>query len=89
MSEWLPQKLEEFGRAVLLKDLPHAGLVAGDIGVIVDVYKNGEAYEVEFMTALGETVGVETLESSDVRLPRRDEVLHICRADRPGSSEPT
>jgi hypothetical protein len=35
--------------------------VTGDIGTVVLVYRGGEAYEVEFVAADGNTIAVETL----------------------------
>ena len=41
--------LKEHERFVLLTSLPSVGLEAGDVGTIVDVYHDGQAYEVEFV----------------------------------------
>jgi hypothetical protein len=41
--------VEELSLAVLRHDLPVHGLIAGDIGTIVLVHNDGEAYEVEFL----------------------------------------
>jgi hypothetical protein len=42
------------------------GLEEGDVGTVVHVYKDGEAFEVEFLTLDGRTAAVATLESSYV-----------------------
>ncbi len=59
--------MNEHDRVVLLKDLPHAGLVAGDVGTIVHVYADRVGLEVEFISLDGHTRAVETLEFTDVR----------------------
>ncbi len=66
--------------AILLRDLPEHGLVRGDVGTIVHLHANGEAFEVEFITPTGRTIAVVTLESGDVRQPTGDEVLHARHA---------
>ena len=40
-------------------------------------YKEGKAFEVEFITGQGDTVAVVTLNSEDVRLMQGKEILHI------------
>ncbi len=56
--------IKEHDRIVLLKDLPEDGLQAGDVGTVVHIHRQGEAFEVEFMTLDGGTVAVVTLLSS-------------------------
>ncbi|KKS03211.1 MAG: hypothetical protein UU56_C0022G0012, partial [Candidatus Curtissbacteria bacterium GW2011_GWA2_41_24] len=48
----------------------------GDIGAVVNVYDNGNAAEVEFVTATGRTVALVTLKASDVRPTKSNDVLH-------------
>lgn len=50
----------------LLEDLPTHGLVAGDVGTVVFVHREGQGYEVEFMDADGRTLAVETLHAPQV-----------------------
>jgi len=59
--------MNEHDRVVLLKDLPHAALAAGDVGTIVHVYADRAAFEVEFVSLDGHTRAVETVGSDDVR----------------------
>jgi hypothetical protein len=40
--------IEEHDRVVLNPPVPSERLEAGDVGTVVHVYKDGEAYEVEF-----------------------------------------
>lgn len=71
--------IPEHSQAVLTIDLPEFGLVAGDVGVVVHVYANGEAYDLEFFTAVGETIDVVTVQSTNVRPVAREDVLHVRR----------
>ena len=65
--------IKEHDRIVLMNDIPSEGLLTGDIGTVIHVYKEGEAFEVEFVTLGGETVSVITLPSSQVRaVDKRD-----------------
>ena len=59
--------LKEHDRIVLIQDLPEEGLTAGGIGTIVHVHRNGEAFEVEFLTFEGDTEAVATVLASQVR----------------------
>lgn len=59
--------IQEYDRVVLKSPIPEEGLEAGDVGTIVQVYRDGEAYEVEFVALDGHTVAVATVESSQVR----------------------
>lgn len=68
--------IKELDTVVLMHDVLENGLVQGDVGAIVHVYKDGKAYEVEFVTAEGRTVAVLTLTNQDVRLMRPHEILH-------------
>lgn len=69
--------LEEHSQVVLTQDLPTLGLEVGDVGVIVHVYAQGKAYEVEFITLDGETIGVETVEATKLRPVGRREIPHV------------
>lgn len=52
---------------VLTHPIAAHGLEQSDIGTIVYVYQDGQAYEVEFVTAERATVAVFTLAGADVR----------------------
>ena len=45
--------IKEHEDIVLTVDLPSAGLMAGDVGVVVHIYEGGKAYEVEFIALDG------------------------------------
>jgi Domain of unknown function (DUF4926) len=68
--------IREHDRVVLTIDVPQERLMAGDVGTVVHIHKNGEAYEVEFMTLSGETVAVTTLFASQVRPVEPYEIAH-------------
>ncbi len=67
---------EELESVVLAHNIDDYNLKKGDIGVIVFVYNNGAAYEVEFMNSTGGTVGVITLTPADLRPKVYKEVLN-------------
>ncbi|MGH7859523.1 MAG: DUF4926 domain-containing protein, partial [Candidatus Binatia bacterium] len=62
----------EHERVVLTASVPEEGLEPGDVGTVVHVYRDGEAYEVEFLTLDGRTAAVVTLEASQVRPVSRE-----------------
>jgi hypothetical protein len=66
----------ELDTVVLLKDVPEAGLRAGDLGAVVLVY-GSDALEVEFVTASGRTQALLTLPVHDVRPVRDDDLLAV------------
>jgi hypothetical protein len=68
--------LSEHDRVILLEALPSEGLEPGDVGVVVHVYADGTAYEVEFRMLDGHTAAVVTLESCSVRTITRDDITH-------------
>ena len=59
--------IQELDQIVLMRDLPELDLCIGDVGTVVLVHQAGKGYEVEFLTLNGNTVGVTTLMSDDVR----------------------
>lgn len=68
--------IREHERVVLTTAVPSEGLEAGDVGTVVHVYKDGQAYEVEFLALEGHTAAVVTLEASQVRPVTRREITH-------------
>lgn len=63
----------ELDSVVLVRDVPEAGLRAGDVGTVVWVY-GGDAVEVEFVTNSGRTQAVRTLAVADVRALADDDL---------------
>ena len=68
--------IREHDRVVLTTPVPAEGLVAGDVGAVVHVYRDGQAYEVEFVTLDGRTAAVVTLEADQVRPVHKREITH-------------
>lgn len=68
--------INELDSVVLTADVPELGLAAGDIGTVVMVHDQGAAYEVEFIALDGETIGVTTLTSNQIRSVREGEIAH-------------
>lgn len=68
--------IKEHEHAILTSDLPEHGLQAGDVGVVVHVYGDRLAYEVEFFTFDGETLDVVTVEADQVRPVSSYDVMH-------------
>lgn len=60
-------------------DPDHKKLNRGDVGTVVHVYKNGAAYEVEFVDGGGATVALITFDAGDVRRIMPGELLHARR----------
>jgi hypothetical protein len=68
--------IAEHDRVVLKVDLPDEGLTVGDVGTVVNVYRDGKAFEVEFVSLVGATAAVVTVEAAQVRPVRRNEIAH-------------
>ncbi|MCC7213140.1 MAG: DUF4926 domain-containing protein, partial [Candidatus Brocadia sp.] len=77
-SKYLQKNMiKEHDRIVLLKDLPENGLQTGDVGTVVHIHRQCEAFEVEFMTLDGGTVAVVTLPSSQIRAVSKRDITHV------------
>jgi hypothetical protein len=68
--------LRQHERVVLTTAVPDEGLEAGDVGTIVHVYSDDEAYEVEFIALDGHTTAVTTLEAGQVRPVTSRDMTH-------------
>ena len=69
--------IKEHDRVVLLKDLPKERLQKDDVGTVIHVHHQGEAFEVEFLTLNGETAAVAIISSSDVRSVGPRDIIHV------------
>ena len=69
--------IKEFERVVLTEDITGTALRKDDVGVVVMIYKNGEAYEVEFLALDGSTIAVETVKANQIRPVKNTEILHV------------
>jgi hypothetical protein len=68
--------LKEHQRVVLLTAMTAEGLEGGDVGTIVHVYRDGQAYEVEFVTLDGHTRAVATVDADQLRPVTRCDMTH-------------
>jgi hypothetical protein len=68
--------IKEHDRVVLRKEVPEQRLKTGDVGTVIHVHKEGEAYEVEFVALDGEILAIATLDASQIRPVQRKEITH-------------
>ncbi len=93
--------VQEHDQVVLTGPLPALALALepGDIGVVVHVHHECAAFLVEFMSLDGRTIGVETLQASQLRPVSASAVpherlryaglsLHAASAGSPGKRQP-
>ncbi len=68
--------IKEHERGVLKTPVPRDALEPGDVGTVVHVYRDGLAYEVEFITLDGKTAAVVTVEAAQIRPIGKREIAH-------------
>ena len=68
--------IREHDRVVLTTSLSDEGLEAGDIGAVVHIYPQQQAYEVEFVTLTGQTAAVVTVPADQIRAVTSTEIPH-------------
>jgi Domain of unknown function (DUF4926) len=69
--------IDELNVVALTQDWPEFCLKQGDVGTVVHVHGNNEAYEVEFVALDGETIALLTLPADAVRPVRPREIAHV------------
>lgn len=69
----------EHDSVVLTRDMPEHDLQAGDFGVIVYKHDDAGPFEIEFVSADGETICVVALSSDSLRPFQGKENLHARR----------
>lgn len=69
--------IHELDTVVLSHDIKEHNLRKGDIGAVVHCYKNNTFFEVEFVTAGGNTIALLTLTQDDIRPIYNAEILHV------------
>lgn len=69
--------IRELDVVALTHDIEAYGLRRGDVGAVVHCHRGDETFEVEFVTAEGETVALLTLTSRDIRPLAGREILHV------------
>lgn len=71
-------RIELLDTVALTVDVPTHGLTAGEVGAVVEVLGNGQAFEVEFCDNAGVTYGLHTLRADQlVPLHTRGEALRL------------
>ncbi len=75
---------KEFDLVVLTEPVGEHSLEKGDVGTVVDVFRQGEAYEVEFVTLQGKTVALVTLKPTQFRAVESRDMTHV--RDWPGAN---
>lgn len=68
--------MQELDQVVVVEDLTDMPVRAGDIGTVVHVYAANQAYEVEFISLTGQTIGVATLAADKVRAIHDGEIAN-------------
>ncbi len=68
--------IKEHDVVVLTASLPVERLEAGDVGTVVHLYADGQAYAIEFTTLDGQTVAVATVEKDQVRPVSERDITH-------------
>lgn len=77
IDEAVMRKPEMFDSIALIEDLPDDGLVCGNMGAIVEIFNEGEAYEVEFVDTDGQTYGLLPLRPEQFILLHRSSMEKI------------
>ncbi|MHB1281824.1 MAG: DUF4926 domain-containing protein [Acidithiobacillus sp.] len=67
----------ELDTVILLKDRPLENLVKGGMGAVAMIHDGGKAFEVEFVTLAGDTLGVLTLTADEIRPISARDVPHV------------
>ncbi len=75
--------IRELDQIVLQKDIHAYGLKAGDIGTVVLIHKNGNGYEVEFVSLEGKTLATLSLAADKARTYRKREIAHVRSVEIP------
>lgn len=69
--------ISEHDVIALTQTLPNSPFVAGDCAVVVHIYPGALAYELEFFSGSGDSIGVYTAESNYVRPLSSKDVSHV------------
>jgi hypothetical protein len=70
--------IELLDTVALTVDVPELSLTAGEVGAVVEVLGDGDAFEVEFCDNAGTTYGLHTLRASQVvALHTRGQALRL------------
>jgi hypothetical protein len=77
----MTHQIAEHERAVITRDLPDLGLVAGDVGVVVHIHRAPGAgaptgYMLEFFSLDGESLREESVPADAVRPVAANDLMH-------------
>ena len=59
-------EIKLFDSVALLEDLPEENLWRGQVGAVVEIYDDGEAFEIEFVDKDGKTYGLLALRPEQI-----------------------
>ena len=68
--------ISEHDQVVVLEDPVELPVRAGDVGTVVHVYEAAKAFEVEFVSLNGKTIGTATMTSGKVRASLEGEIAY-------------
>ncbi|CAN5616396.1 DUF4926 domain-containing protein [soil metagenome] len=71
------KEIKLFDTVALLEDLPEENLWRGQVGAVVEVYNDGEAFEVEFVDTNGKTYGMLALRPEQIMILRHESIEKI------------
>ena len=71
------REIKLFDSVALLEDLPDENLWRGQVGAVVEVYNDGEAFEVEFVDTDGQTYGLLALRPKQIMVLRHESIEKI------------
>lgn len=77
----MTDKIVEHQRAVVTRDFPELGLVAGDVGVVVHIHRSGGkgepvGYMIELFSLDGESLREESVPADAVRPVTANDLMH-------------
>jgi hypothetical protein len=71
-------QIELLDTVAVREDMPALGLTAGEVGAVVEVFGDGDAFEVEFCDNSRQTYGLHTLRASQILgLHHRGQALRL------------
>lgn len=62
----MTMKINLLDTVALIEDVPQFNLAAGEVGAVVEILGDGEAFEVEFCNSAGQTYGIHALKASQI-----------------------
>lgn len=71
------REIKLFDSVALLEDLPEENLWRGQVGAVVEIYNDGEAFEVEFVDTDGQTYGLLALRPKQIMVLRHEAIEKI------------